>query len=77
MKNGIPLTKLHKGDAAVIIGLLTRDVRHLRKLMVFGILPGTQIIVLQTFPAWVLQISHTQLALDHEIADKILVSNIL
>lgn len=76
MENGIPLTKLYKGKTAVIRNLLTDDTRQLRKLMAFGILPGTKIVVLQTFPAIVLQIDYTQLALDQEIAGKIIVTAI-
>ena len=74
MENGIPLTKLHKGDAATIVSLSTRKIQQLRKLMVFGIFPGAMVKVLQTFPAFVLQIEYTQLALDREIAEKIIVN---
>ena len=74
MENDIRLTKLYKGETAVIRSILTEDVHQLRKLMAFGILPGTKIMVLQTFPVMVLQIDYTQLAMDHEIAEKIIVT---
>lgn len=54
--------------AAVNIG----DKKHLRKLAVFGVLPGVELEVLQVRPTYVLRIGHTELALDKEIAHNIL-----
>lgn len=48
-----------------------RDKKHLRKLAVFGVLPGVELEVLQVRPTYVLRIGHTELALDKDIANNI------
>jgi ferrous iron transport protein A len=37
-------------------------------VMALGVLPGEQMEVLQTFPAYVIKVGHTQLALDKHLA---------
>lgn len=46
---------------------------HFTKIAAFGLLPGTNITVLQTVPAIVIQIEHTRIALDNAIAKTIIV----
>jgi Fe2+ transport system protein FeoA len=72
MTDEVPLTKLRRGDKATVVGLPADD-RHLRKLVAFGVLPGTDILLLQTFPGYVLSVGNTVLAVDKEIAGSILV----
>jgi Fe2+ transport system protein FeoA len=43
------------------------------RLAVFGLVPGTEITLLQRRPACVVQVGETELALDREIARRILV----
>lgn len=74
MEFGIPLSQCRTGVRVEIVRLLIQDRNNLRKLMVFGVFPGTQLCVLQTFPAVVIEIGYTQLALDYQIAEKILVN---
>lgn len=62
------VTKLKPGEKAKIVAINGQDVRGLRKLTVFGLLPGVEIEVIQTSPAYVLKIGNTELALDHEAA---------
>jgi Fe2+ transport system protein FeoA len=64
---------LARGDKAQIVTIEPRQGNHLRKLAAFGLLPGVQVEVLQTFPVFVLQIDYTQLALDEEMASSIIV----
>jgi Fe2+ transport system protein FeoA len=42
--------------------------------MAFGILPGIEVEVLQTFPGFVVGVGNTRLAVDKDIAVGILVS---
>ncbi|MEN6413751.1 MAG: FeoA family protein [Veillonellales bacterium] len=73
MKKMFSITELNPGDRARIGSLLSVNKLHLRKLTVFGILPGVEIELLQTSPTYVLRVEHTQLALDFEIAKNIFV----
>ncbi len=66
------LAALRPGEKAVVAAL-PADARHLARLLAFGILPGVALEVLQTFPVYVLATGHTRLAIDREIAGKIMV----
>ena len=73
MLEPIPIVKLKKGSRVRVLHLLLTGGEHLRKLTTFGILPGAQIEILQTYPAYVLKIGYTQIALDYQIAQNIIV----
>jgi len=66
------LTELKPQQAGIIAELQTRDQKVLNKLMSMGILPGLRLTLLQTFPAYVLQVGYTQVAVDKQIAQAIL-----
>ncbi|MCE5286848.1 MAG: ferrous iron transport protein A [Pelosinus sp.] len=76
MKQGMPLFMLKKGQSGRVIGVSSLSDKGLRKSMSFGILPGTVIKVLQVFPVYVLQMEHTELAVDIQIVKSILVEKI-
>lgn len=76
MKYGISLLELKKGQSGRVIGVSSLNDKGLRKSMAFGILPGTIIKVLQVFPVYVLQMEHTELAIDVQIVKSILVEKI-
>jgi len=64
-----------KGKKKVrVVRLLSNDPGQLRKLITFGILPGAEIEILQSYPTYVLKIGYTQVALDYEIAKNIMVT---
>lgn len=68
-----PVTQLASGSRAKILCLGdTRSPRHDR-LAAFGIVPGAEIILIQRQPSAVVRIGETELAIDREIADDILV----
>lgn len=73
MLESISIIKLGAGSKANVVGVLPVDGRQLRKLTAFGILPGAEIKIVQTYPAYVLNIGYTQIALDYEIAKNIIV----
>lgn len=52
----------------------TDDEKILKKLMSMGILPGIQLEVVQTFPAYVFQAGYTQIAVDKSIASAVWVN---
>lgn len=65
---------LKKSQKGIIAELITENENILRKLMSMGVLPGLTIEVIQTYPAYVFKIGHTQIAVDKEIASAILVN---
>ena len=62
------ITTLKAGEKAKIVAITGQDVRTLRKLTVFGLLPGVEIELVQTAPVYVLKIGNTELALDYDAA---------
>ena len=68
-----PLTSLRAGNWARVSAIEGSDAHNIRKLLVFGVVPGAELCVVQTYPAYVLAVDNTQLALDYEVASKIIV----
>lgn len=63
--------KVHqKGKVAYV---QTQNREKLQKIMAMGILPGISIVLLQSFPSYVLQIRQSQFAIDKELAECIFV----
>ncbi|MBP2659006.1 MAG: FeoA family protein [Firmicutes bacterium] len=73
MAHLIPIVRCKKNTMVHVVRLLSTSGDHLRKLTVLGVLPGVKIEILQTYPAYVLKIGYTQIALDYEIAKNIIV----
>ena len=63
-----PLTAGRAADEGEVVRLAARDSDELRRLVAFGILPGARVRLIQRYPAFVLQIGQSQLALDRETA---------
>ncbi len=74
MSKLISIVDLKGGDKVRIAALRTKDEKELRKLTVFGMLPGAEIEILQTYPSYVLRLGYTQFALDYKIAQTIMVN---
>lgn len=71
MKNEQPLTCFHVGSHVVVSKISTsRD--DSRKLMIFGLIVGTGVTLLQLRPVVVLQVDYTEVALERAIASRIL-----
>lgn len=68
------LIKLKNGQKGIVAELDTDDEKILKKLMSMGILPGIQLKVVQTFPAYVFQAGYTQIAVDRSIASAVWVN---
>jgi Fe2+ transport system protein FeoA len=64
---------LDKSEAATVVKIDTNDIQKLRKLTAFGIMPGSRVSIIQKYPAIVIQVGYTQLAMDNDIAKEILV----
>lgn len=72
----IPLSKLKVGEAGKVVYVLTRKHPQLHKLMSLGIVPGVRVLVHQTFPAVVIKVEETQVALENDIAKEIYVKKL-
>jgi DtxR family Mn-dependent transcriptional regulator/ferrous iron transport protein A len=71
MSDKLSITALKPGDKVKVFALNAINKQYFRKLAVFGMLPGTEVEVLQVKPVYVLRIGHTDLAIDREIAQSI------
>jgi DtxR family Mn-dependent transcriptional regulator len=68
-----PICDGQAGATGVVVYLATRENREVQKMMAMGILPGTPIQVIQTFPSYVFQIGFSQFAVDRHLAEAIYV----
>lgn len=75
MVRPIAIVQLKPVQKVSVVGLLPAGNEKLRKLTAFGILPGVRINLLQTYPIYVVEVGHTILALDYEIAKNIMVDH--
>ncbi|MBK8231656.1 MAG: ferrous iron transport protein A [Candidatus Eisenbacteria bacterium] len=66
------LTKLDAGQVGEVLEL-RQSGGSAERLLAYGVAPGTHIRVHQRWPAYVIQVGETDLALDHDIAAGILV----
>lgn len=67
----IGLQDLQTFEKAEIHRIDTKDNTKIRKLTAFGIMPGAIVSVIQKYPAYVVQVGFTQVALDNDIASEI------
>lgn len=67
------LANIEKGFEGSIVEIKTNRNDIIRKMMAMGVFPGSSVKVIQTFPSYVFQVGYTQIAVDKEIADTILV----
>ncbi len=65
------LSELKPNEKADVAYLQTRDKEILQKLVAMGILPGTEITLLQRYPAVVFQTGKTQFAIDERLASHV------
>lgn len=67
----LPLSALAIGEAGFVHSLLIDDQTLLRKLMSLGLLPAVRVKLIQKYPAYVLQIGYTQIAIDRQLASAV------
>ena len=69
-----PLTALRRGGRAAVCDISPAGESHFAKLAAFGLLPGAEVRVLQTWPATIVAVGHTVVALDRMMAAAVLVT---
>ena len=70
---GSSLVDLKASEEARIVKINTDDILKLRKLTAFGIMPGVEVTMVQKYPAFVIQVGFTQIALDEGIASEVMI----
>lgn len=60
----------------MIVGINTKNRDILRKIMVFGLLPGSSVEIIQSKPVMVLQMDCTQIAIDYQLSNNVFVKKI-
>lgn len=68
-----PLSALPPGTRGIVADVGRHRDRGGDRLIVVGVTPGATIVVLQTFPAIVFLCDQTELAVERDLADMILV----
>ena len=71
----LPLSSLPVNQKAEVTHLEMQDPQRLKKLIAIGVLPGSQITLLQRFPSYVFQIGWSQFSVDRELASSIYVKS--
>jgi DtxR family Mn-dependent transcriptional regulator len=69
----VALTELKPGEPGEIAYLAATDVRKMQKLMTMGVLPGTSVTLLRTYPSYIFKVGHSEFAVDEELASEIFV----
>jgi DtxR family transcriptional regulator, Mn-dependent transcriptional regulator len=67
----VPLTELKSGEAGEIAYLAASDEKKMQKLMSMGVLPGSELKLVQTFPSYIFKVGHSQFAVDDTLAREI------
>lgn len=68
-----PLAQMRNDEQGTIAYLSSLHTETVQKLMALGVLPGSPIAVIQTFPSVVFQVGQTQVAVDAALAGDIYV----
>lgn len=74
-RNGdsMPLTELNEGETSELVCLSCEHTSRRNALAVFGLVPGSQIVLQQKRPSVVVRVGETELALEPAIAGEIIV----
>lgn len=69
----VALTELKAGEAGEIAYLSTDDEKKMQKLMSMGVLPGSDLRIVRTYPTYIFKVGHSEFAVDTEMAREIFV----
>ena len=67
------LDQIETGKKVKIAYFSSKNHPILNKLISFGLIPGTKIVVHQKFPSFVIQLENSQLAIEKDVASSIIV----
>jgi DtxR family Mn-dependent transcriptional regulator len=69
----VALTEMKPGEPGEIAYLAASDVRKMQKLMSMGVLPGTSVRLMRTYPSYIFKVGQSEFAVDEELAREIFV----
>jgi Fe2+ transport system protein FeoA len=72
----VALDRLRKGERGELLHMARMGSGRRNSLTVFGLIPGTEIMLLQRRPSYVIRVGETELGLDREIARQIFVKRL-
>ena len=74
--DAIPLTELDEGESSELVCLNCEHPHRRNSLAVYGLVPGSRVVLQQKRPAYVVRVGETELALEAAIACEILVRRV-
>ncbi len=74
--DAISLPELHEGESSELVCLSCEHASRRSALAVYGLVPGSRVVLQQKRPSYVIRIGETELALEAEIAREILVKRL-
>ena len=69
----VSLTEFSAGQEGEIAYIQTEDDKKMQKLRAMGVLPGNQILLLQSFPSYIFRVGFSEFAIDSNLAKEIFV----
>jgi DtxR family transcriptional regulator, Mn-dependent transcriptional regulator len=67
------LSELARGTRCTVIRLELAAVERVRRLVALGVMPGSELVVHQTWPSTVFKMGFSEFAVDEELASAIVV----
>ncbi len=75
-RDSIPLPELEEGEQSELVCLNCTQASRRNALAVYGLMPGTRVILQQKRPSFVIRVGETELALGPEVACQIFVKRL-
>ena len=72
-EHGVRLSALAANQRARVVRVLHDDAARAERLLALGVTPGAELTVLQTFPGVIFRCDETELAVEPDVAQSILV----
>src|ERR1041385_8392172 len=68
-----PLNQLIVGEAGKLVSIESNKANRVERLQIFGLIPGAQVILRQRYPEFILQVGHTELTVERDVAAEIFI----
>ena len=68
-----PLSQMRSGATSKVVAIDSDKPSRVERLQVFGVIPGAHISLKQRQPEFIVQVGYTELTIEQEVADQILV----
>lgn len=76
LRDSIPLPELNEGESSELVCLNCTHASRRNALAVFGLVPGSRLVLQQKRPAFVVRVGETELALEASIAADVYVKRL-